>query len=146
MMRMERRSEFIISNVKFQLILCPGCMIVTSRLLDILLEDLSAVWLAFPSERISLRVHFGYTPMVSQEPETRPTLVSSALSVPIIIPTIRGYAHRAIEYWTKSNPSSAVTTKKCSAGGKDSTRSLSIRSDGVNVAHLVYYDIPAATS
>ncbi|KAF7333272.1 Alpha/beta-hydrolase [Mycena sanguinolenta] len=65
--------------------------------------------------------------------------------VPTIIPRIDGYQHHGVEFWNFLDPSSAVTTKSCASSGEDPTCSDSIPSEGIDAAHLEYFNIPAST-
>jgi len=65
--------------------------------------------------------------------------------VPTMIPTLLGYHHHGVEYWQFIDPPLPVTTKQCGAHGEDLLCSASIPSGGINVAHLIYFGIPAIT-
>ncbi|KAL0574308.1 hypothetical protein V5O48_007646 [Marasmius crinis-equi] len=66
--------------------------------------------------------------------------------VPTIIPRILGYQHHGVEYWNFQDPASAATVKQCAASGEDATCSDSIPSQGINDAHLTYFNIAAGTA
>ncbi|KAA1470189.1 alpha/beta-hydrolase [Dentipellis sp. KUC8613] len=65
--------------------------------------------------------------------------------VPTIIPTSVGYRHHGVEYWQNPDPPSASTTKECAADGEDPTCSASVPSQGIDLAHTIYFDILATT-
>jgi len=65
--------------------------------------------------------------------------------VPTIIPTALGYRHHGIEYWQTPDPPSAANTRECAADGEDPTCSASIASEGIDLAHTIYYGILAIT-
>ncbi|KAF8151041.1 Alpha/Beta hydrolase protein [Crassisporium funariophilum] len=65
--------------------------------------------------------------------------------VPTIIPTRLGYHHHGVEYWQHGSPPSEETTVQCDASGEDSTCSASIPSQGINVAHTMYFGILVST-
>ncbi|KAF8983310.1 Alpha/Beta hydrolase protein [Cyathus striatus] len=60
--------------------------------------------------------------------------------VPTIIPQSLG-----LEFFQFPDPASPATTKQCAADGEDPTCSDSIPSAGIDVAHLTYFNIVAAT-
>ncbi|KAJ7922911.1 alpha/beta-hydrolase, partial [Mycena leptocephala] len=66
--------------------------------------------------------------------------------VPTIIPRLDGYQHHGVEFWNFLDPASAVTTKSCVASGEDPTCSDSIPSEGIDAAHLTYFNIFASTT
>jgi len=65
--------------------------------------------------------------------------------VPTIIPQSLGYEHHATEFWQSPDPASASTTTQCNSSGEDPECSDSIPSEGIDVAHVTYYGILAAT-
>ncbi|KAJ7455870.1 alpha/beta-hydrolase, partial [Mycena latifolia] len=65
--------------------------------------------------------------------------------VPTIIPQLDGYQHHGVEFWNFLDPSSAFTTRSCAASGEDITCSDSIPSEGIDAAHLTYFNIFAST-
>ncbi|KAJ7318294.1 alpha/beta-hydrolase [Mycena albidolilacea] len=71
---------------------------------------------------------------------------SRAFRVPTIIPQLDGYQHHGVKFWNFLDPSSALTTKSCAASGEDITCSDSIPSEGIDAAHLTYFNIFASTT
>ncbi|KAF7344007.1 Alpha/beta-hydrolase [Mycena venus] len=65
--------------------------------------------------------------------------------VPTIIPQSDGYQHHGVEFWNFLDPSSALTTRSCAPSGEDITCSDSIPSEGIDAAHLTYFNIAAST-
>ncbi|KAK0188613.1 alpha/beta-hydrolase [Armillaria mellea] len=65
--------------------------------------------------------------------------------VPTMISEDLGYQHHGVEYFQYEDPSSAETTKAC-AGNEDPTCSASIPSSGINMYHLIYYNITVGTA
>ncbi|KAJ7596665.1 alpha/beta-hydrolase [Mycena floridula] len=80
--------------------------------------------------------------------------------VPTMIPMDLGYHHHGavsstslflflfvtgVEYWQHTDPASHKTTRRCSKDGEDPKCSMSIPSQGLNIAHLTYFGILATT-
>ncbi|KAG7445057.1 alpha/beta-hydrolase [Guyanagaster necrorhizus] len=65
--------------------------------------------------------------------------------VPTMISQDLGYQHHGVEYFQSGDPPSAGTTKAC-IGNEDPTCSASIPSSGINMYHLIYYDITVGTA
>ncbi|ETW78687.1 Lipase, class 3, partial [Heterobasidion irregulare TC 32-1] len=72
-------------------------------------------------------------------------VVHTTDGVPTMIPTVLGYRHHGVEYWLTQDPASATITKQCAADGEDPTCSASVPSQGIDVAHTLYFDILALT-
>ncbi|KAJ7915328.1 alpha/beta-hydrolase, partial [Mycena leptocephala] len=66
--------------------------------------------------------------------------------VPTIIPQSDGYQHHGVEFWNFVDPASAATTESCAPSGEDPTCSDSIPSQGIDAAHLMYFNIAAGTT
>ncbi|KAJ6570830.1 hypothetical protein DFH09DRAFT_1312873 [Mycena vulgaris] len=86
----------------------------------------------------------GYALLTSDRPQL--IAVHTTDGVPTIIPQIDGYQHHGVEFWNFLDPSAAITTKSCAASGEDLTCSDSILSEGIDLAHLTYFSIPASTA
>ncbi|KAJ6570982.1 alpha/beta-hydrolase [Mycena vulgaris] len=61
------------------------------------------------------------------------------------VPDSRDIHPLGVEFWNFLDPAAAITTKSCAASGEDLTCSDSILSEGIDLAHLTYFNIFAST-
>ncbi|TFY75363.1 hypothetical protein EWM64_g8649 [Hericium alpestre] len=146
----------VISTVKSQLSSNPDYAIVTTgHSLGGALSSLAGITLQqnFPSTPIRMYTYGqprtgndAYAYWVNDQLGANAfRAVHTSDGVPTLIPTSVGYRHHGVEYWQKLDPPSAANTKQCAADGEDPTCSASVPSQGINLAHTIYFDILATT-
>ncbi|KAF8142351.1 alpha/beta-hydrolase [Mycena galopus ATCC 62051] len=147
----------VISTVKAQVAAHPGYQLVsTGHSLGGALSSLAGISLQqnFPGNAVRMYTYgqprtFNPTGanFINTEFGSRAfRAVHTTDGVPTIIPQIDGYQHHGVEFWNFLDPSSAITTKSCAPSGEDITCSDSIPSEGIDAAHLTYFNIFASTT
>ncbi|KAF8997925.1 Alpha/Beta hydrolase protein [Cyathus striatus] len=146
----------VISTVKSQLAAHPGYNLVsTGHSLGGALSSLAGISLQqnFPGSSVRMFTYgqprtFNPTGafFINQQFGNKAfRAVHTTDGVPTIIPQSLGYRHHGVEFFQFLDPALPATTKQCAADGEDPTCSDSIPSAGIDVAHLTYFNIVAAT-